>query len=70
MRNGCDARAGEPGILGCFAAGHKCAARRRRALAMTDTELRDIANAATTGLSRMPKAGYRTPAATGMPIAL
>ena len=46
------------------------AARRRSALAMTDTELSDIASAATTGLSRMPNAGYSTPAAIGMPSAL
>jgi hypothetical protein len=31
---------------------------------MTDTELSDIASAAATGLSRMPKAGQSTPAAT------
>jgi hypothetical protein len=31
--------------------------RKRRAFAITETELRDIASAATIGLSRMPKAG-------------
>ena len=31
--------------------------RKRKALAMTDTELSDIARAATTGLSRMPNTG-------------
>ena len=30
---------------------------RRRALPMTDTELSDMASAATTGLSRIPNAG-------------
>jgi hypothetical protein len=38
-------------------AGHSFAARNRNAFAMTDTELRDIAKAATTGLSRIPKIG-------------
>ena len=37
---------------------------------MTETELKLIAAAATIGLSRMPKEGYRTPAATGTPTAL
>ena len=51
-------------------AGHRRAARSRRAFAITDTELSDIASAATTGLSRKPNVGYSTPAATGTPIAL
>ena len=42
--------------VGCFG-GYSRAARRRRALAMTDTELSDIAKAAITGLSRMPNIG-------------
>jgi hypothetical protein len=37
---------------------------------MTDTELRDIAGAATAGLSKIPNAGWSTPAATGIPMAL
>src|ERR1039458_7280860 len=37
--------------------GSRRAVRRRNALPMTDTELSDIASAATTGLSRMPKVG-------------
>jgi len=44
--------------------------RRRRALVMTDTELKLIAAAAKMGLSRMPKNGYRMPAAMGTPRAL
>lgn len=32
-------------------------ARKRKALAITDTELNDIASAATTGVSRMPNIG-------------
>jgi hypothetical protein len=36
---------------------HNLAARSRRALAMTETELSDIASAATTGLSRIPNVG-------------
>ena len=49
---------------------HSLAARRRSALAITDTELSDIASAATAGLSRTPNAGYSAPAATGMPTTL
>jgi hypothetical protein len=48
----------------------KCWPLNRRAFPMTDTELSDIARAATTGLSNIPKVGYRTPAATGIPITL
>lgn len=36
---------------------HKGIVRRRSAFVMTNTELKDIARAATAGLSRMPKAG-------------
>lgn len=42
----------------------------RRALAMTETELRLIAAAASIGLSSSPKFGYRTPAAIGTPTTL
>ena len=45
------------GLLSSLLRNHRCAVRRRRAFAMTDTELSDIASAATTGLSRMPKVG-------------
>ena len=45
-------------------------ARSRRALPITDTELSAMAAAAITGDSRMPATGYRTPAATGTPMAL
>ena len=46
--------------------------RRRslRALAMTDTDDRDIAAAAIIGDSKSPKNGYNTPAAIGTPAAL
>lgn len=37
------------------------------ALLTTETELKLMAAAAIIGLSRMPKAGYRIPAATGTP---
>jgi hypothetical protein len=40
------------------------------ALAITETELKLIAAAAIIGLSRSPKNGYRTPAATGTPTML
>lgn len=42
----------------------------RSAFKTTDTELRLIASAANIGESSTPKAGYRTPAATGTPSAL
>jgi len=44
--------------------------RRRRALVITETELKLMAAAAKIGLSSRPKNGYRTPAAMGTPIAL
>ena len=44
--------------------------RSRKALLTTDTELIAIAAAAKIGESSNPKAGYRTPAATGTPSAL
>jgi hypothetical protein len=37
---------------------------------MTDTELKVIAALAIIGLKRMPKAGYKTPAAMGTPRTL
>ncbi len=40
---------------------------RRLALAITVTELKDMAIAASKGDSRMPKNGYRTPRAMGRP---
>jgi hypothetical protein len=45
-------------------------ARKRRALAITETELRAIAAAANMGDSKIPKNGYRSPAPMGMPRAL
>jgi hypothetical protein len=39
-------------------------------LPITETELKLIAAAAIIGLSRMPKKGYRAPAARGIPRAL
>src|SRR5690606_28553258 len=52
-------------LLGCSRA--RCS---RRLLLTTLTELNAIAALASTGLSSTPKAGYSTPAATGMPITL
>jgi hypothetical protein len=42
----------------------------RSAFPITDTELKLIAAAAMIGLSSMPNAGYKTPAAIGTPAAL
>ena len=53
--------------------GVRCQSRvflSRSALLTTDSELKLIAAAAITGLSRSPNAGYRTPAAIGTPSAL
>jgi hypothetical protein len=44
--------------------------RNRKELLITDTELTLIAAAAIMGDSKIPKAGKRTPAATGTPKAL
>jgi hypothetical protein len=41
-----------------------------RALAITDNELKLIAAAATIGLSKIPKNGYKIPAAIEIPIVL
>lgn len=50
---------------------HQTAARRSRsAFAITETELSDIAPAASIGLSKIPNAGYSAPAAIGTPAAL
>jgi hypothetical protein len=49
---------------------HNVARRRRRALPMTDTELKVMAALAITGLSKRPKNGYSTPAAIGTPSML
>ena len=46
------------------------AARSRKALPMTDTELRLMAAAAIMGLSKMPNTGKSTPAAIGIPTLL
>lgn len=44
--------------------------RSRKALEMTETELKLMATPAIIGLSSTPKNGYSKPAATGMPRAL
>src|SRR5690606_30773191 len=49
---------------------HKRALRNRSALAITDTELKLIAAAASIGLNSRPRNGQSTPAAMGTPIAL
>jgi len=49
---------------------HSACRRSRSALPMTETELNVIAALAMIGLSSRPKAGYRTPAATGTPSVL
>ncbi len=67
-RSGATRLASFPGTDSMFR--YNRAARRRSALPITDTELSDIASAAITGESRMPNAGYSTPAATGTPTAL
>ena len=46
------------------------AVRRRRAFAITETELKLMAAAAIIGLNRIPKNGYKTPAAIGTPSVL
>lgn len=51
-------------------AGYNRTPRSRSALPITETELNDIASAATIGLSNNPNDGYSTPAAIGIPIAL
>ena len=54
----------------CPTMGHRGSDRRRSALTTTDTELSDMARAATAGLSTMPNAGKSAPAAMGTPMAL
>lgn len=49
---------------------HKLIRRSRKALVITDTELKLMAAAAIMGDSSRPKTGYSTPAATGTPRAL
>lgn len=49
---------------------HKLIRRNRKALVITDTELKLMAAAAIMGESSRPKKGYNTPAATGTPAAL
>ena len=44
--------------------------RKRSAFAITETELKLIAAPAIIGLRRIPKKGYRAPAAIGTPSAL
>jgi hypothetical protein len=50
--------------------GYSFARRSRKALAITDTELKLIAAAAKTGCSSNPLNGYNTPAAMGTPSKL
>ena len=50
--------------------GYSARRRSRRALPITETELRLIAALAIIGLSSSPKNGYSTPAASGMPTTL
>ena len=49
---------------------HKFARHSRKALLITDTELKLMAAAAIIGESSRPKKGYSTPAITGAPGAL
>ena len=44
--------------------------RRRKELLTTETELKAIAAAANSGFNKIPKKGYKAPAAIGMPITL
>lgn len=44
--------------------------RKRNAFTITDTELKLIAKAAIIGESNIPKNGYKTPAAIGIPKTL
>ena len=44
--------------------------RKRSALAITEAELRLIANAAIMGDNNQPVSGYKTPAASGIPSEL
>ena len=50
--------------------GHSSTRCNRKEFAITDTELKLMAAAATMGLSNSPKNGYRTPAASGIPTEL
>ena len=49
---------------------HSRLRRRRKALPITDTELKLMARAAISGDSSQPVSGYSTPAAIGIPSAL
>src|SRR5258707_9719119 len=49
---------------------YSAALRRRRALAITETELKLMAALASMGLSSQPKNGYKRPAAMGIPSVL
>src|SRR3954470_19997877 len=66
-------RLGQEFYIDCGCTGVSAANRnrlRRKALPITETELSDIASAATIGLSSKPTKGYSTPAASGTPMAL
>ena len=58
------------GVSPCLTGAEPFQPRRRRALDTTHTELRLMAAAAIMGFRVMPRAGYSTPAATGMPMEL
>lgn len=53
-----------------FFHGYNLALRKRKALLITDTELKLIAAAAIIGDNKIPKTGYKTPAAIGTPAEL
>lgn len=65
----CYGRAGQGGVSrpACYST---LVARSLSAFAITLTDESAIAAAANTGESRIPKSGYRTPAAMGMPATL
>jgi hypothetical protein len=53
-----------------FPRAYSFVARSLSALAITETELKLMAAAAIIGFRSNPKAGYKTPAASGIPTAL
>jgi hypothetical protein len=56
--------------FGALLPNHSVTRRKRRALAITETELKVIAALAIIGLNRSPKNGYKAPAAIGTPSTL
>ena len=59
-----------PAVNDGFARSYNASLRSRSAFVITDTELNVMATLAIIGLSRRPKKGYKTPAATGTPTTL